>query len=125
MDIKKIKAFRFFDAVVIIGVLALAVLLLVFGNIGGEGEYFTVKCNGKETVYRLDKAQNIEISSNGVTLNIACDGKSVRVKGSNCPDKCCVNTGEISRSNQMIVCAPARLSVRVNGEGEGYDAFTN
>ncbi len=125
MNNQKIKTFRFSDAAVCLGLLAFAILLFILGNFGGDGKYFTLSCDGKETVYRLDKVQSIELSSNGVALTVACDGKEVWVESSSCPDKCCVNKGKISKAKQIIACAPARVSVSIIGEDGEHDAFTN
>ncbi len=124
MDIKKIKAFRFFDALVCVILIISALFIFFFGNFGEMGAYFTVNCDGIEKSYRLDNAQNFEFSSNGVNLTVVCDGNEVWVESSDCPDKCCVNKGKISKSSQIIVCAPAKFSVSINGE-DSYDAKTD
>ncbi len=125
MNVKKIKTFRFFDALICVFVLISALLLFFFGNLGDEGKYFEVNCDGKKTSYRLDKVQSLEFSSNGMTLTVVSDGKEVWVESADCPDKCCVNKGRISRESQIIACAPAKFSVSISGEGELYDAFTH
>ena len=49
------------------------------------------------------------------------DGK-VSVTEADCPDKVCVNTGEISKSGDTIVCLPHKLVVEIEGSTSETDA---
>ena len=58
----------------------------------------------------------------GCTVRVS-DGKA-RVISSTCPDKICISTGEISKSGEIIVCVPNRVSVKMSGREE-FDAVVN
>lgn len=49
------------------------------------------------------------------------DGR-VRISEADCPDRHCVNKGEIYRENETIICLPHKLVIKVTGSGsEGPD----
>ncbi len=120
---KNIKTFRIADAILCIILIMLAVFIPIFALGNGKFDTFTVECNGIKTEYSLDKPAKYDFESNGITLAVVCDGGSVFVESSSCPDKHCVHSGRISRSGQIIVCAPGRFSVSI-GSGGDFDAVT-
>lgn len=52
-----------------------------------------------------------------VVLRISSGG--VGFVSSGCPDKLCVNTGELIKSGQSAVCLPARVSVKLVSDTDG------
>lgn len=41
----------------------------------------------------------------------------VRVEGSTCPDHLCERMGAVSKTGDVILCVPNRISVEIRGEG--------
>ncbi len=73
------------------------------------GSYITVEVNGTEYgTYDLGKDQTIEIGeTNRVEIK---DGKASMVYAQ-CPDQLCVHMAPISRSHELIVCLPNKVTV--------------
>ena len=64
------------------------------------------------------------VVSNGHTLTLSFDRGSVQVAEANCPDKCCVSCGKLTKNGQCAVCLPARVTVRLfAGKESGVDAI--
>ena len=78
-------------------------------------------CDGK-LAYTSSVAIPFETEVAGCNVSLS-DGK-VRVVSSTCPDKVCVRTGEISKTGEIIVCVPNRVSVKMTGREE-FDAVVN
>ena len=71
------------------------------------------------------KNREIIIENNGILLTVTVSSGTAFVSSSSCPDGICVATGKISKSGQIIVCAPANVAVWIEDGGEnGYDAVT-
>ena len=112
---------NFWDAVVVLAVVALAALsALAVWRGGTETGALTavVTVDGQE----IDRFAPAELSDapraysyNGVTLTVAADGNGLRVTSSDCPTKDCVRAGAISRGGQSIVCLPARIVIQLTG----------
>lgn len=45
----------------------------------------------------------------------------IRMKASSCPDKLCVKQGWLSRPNQMSVCLPNRVYIKINAQEDVID----
>ena len=115
--------FKMGDIVVISAVLLLAVILFIGIYIPKSGKplCLNAKYNGKSEVYSLQEDSEFEIKSNGYTLKVEIKNGSARVISCDCPDNTCVNTGSISNAGQVIACVPARVTLTLEGEEEGYD----
>ena len=59
------------------------------------------------------------------TNTIEIDGSRAHIVEANCPDQVCVHSGWIETPGQSIVCVPARLILRIEGEAPsgGVDAL--
>ena len=68
-------------------------------------EYCRVVLSDVESPYDLA----VPVGDDEVVVHITCE--SACVKESSCPDKLCVNTGELTKSGQSAVCLPMRVSV--------------
>lgn len=74
-----------------------------------SGHYVIVEVNGEEYgSYDLDDDQVIEIGETN-TLEIK-DGKASMIHA-DCPDQLCVHMTAISRSHELIVCLPNKVTV--------------
>jgi hypothetical protein len=51
------------------------------------------------------------------------EGKRIRMKEANCPDKICVRQGWIEKPGDSIVCIPGEIIIRIEGAAP-LDAVT-
>ena len=118
-----IKLFRRWDAAVFAAILALALTLFSLGLGKGSGSALVISVDGKETEYSLKTDTDIPIESEGVALTVTVKNGEVWVSETTCENAICSHSGKISKEGQIIVCAPARVSIRLVGnEGGDYDA---
>lgn len=87
-------------------------------DVGAKSAVISV--DGKEyAVYRLrdfSKPERVVIDTEfgHNTLEISASG--VKMLEADCPDKTDVKCGMITKPNQMLICAPNRVTVRLVGE---------
>lgn len=96
----------------------------MFMSEGGDTVKVTV--NGREYgTYKLSDDQEITVEKNGhVNKFVIKDGKVDMVEAS-CKNQICVHEAKISKSGQSIVCLPNRVSIVIEGKGEGeYDTVS-
>ena len=111
-------------------ILILAALLLAAALWGAlavfrsEGVYALVTVNGEEYGrYALDKDTQQSIISGEHSNLLAISEGGARISEADCPDKLCVNQGEIRYSGQSIICLPHKVVVEiVGGERSNIDA---
>lgn len=116
--------FGFADVFAYILVILAAFLLLFSGNSRKEPHKAVISVGGAVSEYALSEDKNLEIEHSGIKLTVVIENGAVYVKSSDCHDSICVDTGKISKTGQVIVCAPAMVAIRIEGEtGDGYDAI--
>ena len=108
----------FFDALVVLLVLALAIgtAWWFYGGLrrSGPAEYI-ITHRGQE-IARGELSQPREIAVDGeYHLRIVCDGQSIYVHHSDCPTQDCVRTGKATHPGQSIVCLPEQVIVKLVG----------
>ena len=119
--IKKADIVLFF-VLLIFGV-ALSVLSLLTGT---TGQKVQIEVDGKPyAVYSLSENQTIEITEHGHTNKITIKDGTVQMAYSDCKNQICVNDGQISKTNQSIVCLPNKVLVEITGGEEEVDAISN
>ena len=107
------------DAILIAGVLLVAVGLLVYLNFfRSEGNTVTVTVDGTEYgVYSLaeNRTEDIYSGEDGLHHNrlVIKDGK-VYMEAASCPDGICVAHKSVFRDGESIICLPNRVVVTVN-----------
>ena len=119
------KAVSKTDIVIYIAVLLAAIISFAsaaFFAHGDTAQSVRIKTDAGENVYPLSEDKTFDISSNGISLTVEISDGTVSVIKATCPDRCCVNTGKISKSGKSIVCLPAHVTVTLDGEGGEYDA---
>ena len=117
--------FRRMDALIFAFVILLAIILPIIGASKDDPAQLLVSVNGKETAYSLENNRSFSVENENVNLTVEIKDGKVRVTHSDCPDKVCVSSGSISKNGQIIVCAPAMISLRIiDGEGGDFDAIT-
>lgn len=90
-----------------------------------EGNQVIITVNGQEYGrYPLSENKEINVENeNGYNTVVISNGK-VHMKDADCPDKYCVNQGDINKNGQTLICLPHKLSVEVNASDKenGIDA---
>ena len=104
------------DIAVCIAIILLAASLLLFGR-RSEGGYAVVSTADGEYSYRLDRNMTKNIVSGNHNLTLEIKDGAVRIKDSDCPDKLCVASGWTRDPSKLIVCAPAKVLVRISSKG--------
>lgn len=68
----------------------------------------------REITLSGDYGDNVILVSNG----------HIEMKSADCPDKTCVNHGELKSSSSPIVCLPNKVVIKFEGSTDGADAKT-
>jgi len=93
---------------------------------GTAGQKVQIEVDGKPyAVYSLAENQTIEITEHGHTNKITIKDGAVQMSYSDCRNQICVNDGQISKTNQSIVCLPNKVMVEITGGEEEFDAISN
>ena len=115
------------DFILIGAALALAAFFfLLFSLRGGQGCVAVIEQDGAQArrIVLSGLTEPVRIETGGeypAVLVVDRDGAWFETAA--CPDQVCVRTGKITRAGQTAVCLPARLSVRLTGDG-GVDGMT-
>ena len=76
---------------------------------------FTVDGTVVETLeLHKDQEYTVKNDQGGVNVFVIRDGKAWVTEAS-CPDKICMDQGQVSQEGEMIVCLPNRMTARVMG----------
>ena len=120
-----IKLFTLGDKVVIVSVLAVALLFYGIFAVTAFSEFaevVEVRVDGELyatyslSEIRTSKKVKIQTDFGTNVLELTPDG--VRITDASCPDKNDVKFGKITKVNQMLICLPNRLTVRLTGDGK-------
>lgn len=116
------------DKIILVGMLFIAIISLFTVNIFFYGNTTTsviIEVNGKNyakyNFNNITSRKLIEIKTQYGYNKVEINENKVRIVEANCPDQLCVNKGWISKSNQMVICLPHRLVVKITGEDTGVD----
>ena len=106
--------FRKNDLFLIIGIVALAVLMLVVfvRSAAGGGEAVLEITYGSSVYGIYPLSEDREISIEDKNTVVIKDGQ-VFMAEADCPDKLCVNSKPISSRGQSIVCLPNRIVLKI------------
>ncbi len=115
--------FRAGDAAAIALVLLLAVLPLVYHAVQAVQPAAAVSVITESSVqtYPLSENREMQVTSAGHSLTIRIENGTVYVSETDCPNGNCAVTGAVSKAGQSIVCAPARVLVKIVGEEGAYE----
>lgn len=58
-------------------------------------------------------------------VSFQIQGGRIRFVNVDCPDKLCEKAGWLSKPNQVAICLPNRVSLKLEGGGDGMDAIVN
>ncbi len=99
---------------VIFGIIVAVAVFLAFCFSGAKGKYISVTVeNEKYGEYPLSAHTEVQISSHLGTNTLVIENGSAHFEKSDCHDKICENTGEISRVGETIVCLPHKVVAEV------------
>ena len=74
----------------------------------------------------IDATENLTIKTDSGFNNIKIHDRGVEVIDASCPDKVCVKTGFIDKSNKNIVCIPNKISIKIiSDEKNDIDIIAN
>lgn len=117
---KKRMLFRRGDLLAILLVLILAAGLLGAFFAADRGSYVEISVHGDEIMTLPLSVDDTRVIDSGTyTLTVVIADGCVSVHSANCPDHVCEQTGNISKKGTSIVCAPAGISVKILGGGDG------
>jgi len=125
MEIKKImKKSDVMFILVLLGIAAVLFLVLFFvkrNTVNGEA---VVLIDGAEFGrYSLSEDRIVEIPGRIGNNVLTIENGSARMSSAVCPDKICMDFGEIHYNTEMIVCRPGSIVVIIeNGEDSELDA---
>ncbi len=112
------------DLLVIAAVCLLALLMFlipVFANRSASYVRVTTEFGETSFLISLDGDFSRTIESAGYALTVTVSNGTVCVSDSTCSDRVCVNSGTISRGGEVIICAPAGVTVEILSAGEEAD----
>ena len=116
---EKRRYFRPGDLLAILLVFALAAALFGAFFAARRGGAAEIAIDGETVVtLPLDRDTVYPVISGDHHLTVHIEGGEVFVTDADCPDKVCEHTGRISAKGTSIVCAVARVSIRVVKGGE-------
>jgi len=98
--------------------------LLLIKNIHARAKFCVISVNGK-VKWKIPLNENRQVTVKGPLgySHIEIKDSKVRMSDSPCPLKICVKAGYIDQPNDMIVCLPNRIIIRIMGE-EKLDGIT-
>lgn len=112
------------DIVIIAAVCLMALfvsLFPVFAQSNASYVKITMGIDGHSILLPLNEDISRVVESGGYTLTVTVKDGKVNVSESSCPDGVCVNSGSISRGGEVIVCAPAAVTVEILSDREDVD----
>lgn len=114
----------FADIAVCITVLITATALIVYPAVGTRPDTVYVQTASDSFTYPLSVDRTEVLHSEGYTLTLQIKDGEVCISESSCEDGLCVAAGKLTDPSRPIVCAPAKVLVRVGdlkstgGEGD-------
>ena len=111
-----------YDKILILVLITAAVLGLYYTTTvltSDGGNYAIIMADGKEQG-RID-LRNAKPSEFTVTTpqgynTVEVGNNRIRIKAASCPDQLCVKEGWIGRVNEMSVCMPNRMYIKIVGQ---------
>lgn len=90
-------------------------------NAGGTPKLVQIDAEGETLVFPLEEDRQVDVEGPLGHSHIKIQDGKVMFVDSPCPEKICVATGWIGRSNQWAACLPNRIFVTVIGEQDESD----
>ena len=120
--LKKLKVSDFVLIVLLI-VSGIFSSFYIYGN-DNEDKMVIVELSGKVYgVYDLNTDRSIDLKGFQSEVKINIENGYVFVSESGCPQKICKRMGKKDRINELIVCIPNHLIIRIEGETKNNYEF--
>lgn len=113
--------------IIIISVCSILYMTISTGNQLYIQKKVIIELDGKpykEILIDEETSLIIDIEENNIKNKIHIENNKVFMEESNCNNQLCVKQGYIEKSNQMIVCLPNKLSVRIEGIDNEIDVIS-
>ena len=113
-----------FSVVILICV---AIYIVGFGSANETdvvGIYSNSKLVEKIDLSKLDSERKITISGENGNNVILAQKNSIKMISAECPDKVCVDHGELKKGGAPIICLPNKLVIRWENSSDEYDVKT-
>ena len=88
------------------------------------GIYSNSKLVEKIDLSQVEQEREITISGKNGKNVILVDKNSIKMLSAECPDKVCVNHGELKKGGAPIICLPNKLVIRWENSTDEYDIKT-
>jgi hypothetical protein len=110
---------KLFDILAVIVAVAVVALFTVnaYAEIGGSGEVF-IQTPDADYLYAIDQNTDLRLAGPVGSTHVHIRDGRVWVSESDCTQKICIATGDISRSGEWIACLPNRIFVRIQGSDD-------
>jgi|BioPla2DNA2_1021312.scaffolds.fasta_scaffold00008_16 hypothetical protein len=105
-----IKKIDIIFLIALIIIIAISLILIFTAKKGNEAKLI-VDSEVKMT-FNLGKNQVIKLDDYNIVIKI--ESQKISIIESDCPNQICVKTGAISKSNQIIVCAPKKILIVID-----------
>ena len=120
-----LKKLKVSDFVLIVLLIVSGILssFYIYGN-DNEDKIVIVELSGKVYgVYDLNTDRSISLKGLQSEVKINIENGYVFVSESGCPQKICKRMGKKDRINELIVCIPNHLIIRIEGEAKNNYEF--
>ena len=107
--------------------ICVAIYIVGFGSANETdvvGIYSNSKLVEKIDLSKLDSERKITISGDNGKNVILAKKNSIKMLSAECPDKVCVNHGELKKGGAPIICLPNKLVIRWENSSDEYDVKT-
>lgn len=123
--IKKYDLIKKRDFFIVFALLIIAAALYI-ASPKGKGSVVQIDYNGtRYAEVEFELLGEGEVRSFIVNqTEILVDNSGALFTSSACKSQICVNAGRINKVGQIVVCLPQRVSIRITGTTEGFDAIT-
>ncbi len=112
------------DFIVIILVLFAGLSGIIYSLNGSGGDFIRITCPDGEYRYSLSKDRVVRLKGAAGFLTAEIKNGRVRVSESSCPFQVCRGRGWIYLSGDSIVCVPNRITIKITGTRQDFDAIT-
>lgn len=122
------KWFKKTDLIILLAVLLVAAALLLMNknnNIEGKTAQITSDSKVVKEIMLNTAVDEIFTLKENPNISFEIKNGKIRFVGVDCPDKLCENFGFLSKTNEVAVCLPNKVTLRIIGENSDIDAVVN
>ena len=110
------------ELILIGGILLIAILLLLFFQLGKQGGNTAHILIDNEEITTLSLDEDTTYSPPSLPqVVIKVENHQIHIEENDCKDQLCVHQGDISSTHEKIVCLPHNLVITISGEESTLD----